>query len=125
MFDDPPISSQKIAILASISSLALLVNSFNWLRLFDSTSFYILLLGETLSDILPFMVLFVLSLMMLGVPMFMLDFNSEPIIDEVTGEEVSGEVIESLFTFWPSNMLLNEYMLTLGEFSVDHFVSHP
>ena len=40
-----------LSIMAAISSFSMLLNAFNWLRLFDGTSFYILLLRETISDI--------------------------------------------------------------------------
>lgn len=42
------ISIESIRILASIVSLCIFVKLFDWLRLFEGTAFYILLVGETL-----------------------------------------------------------------------------
>ena len=80
--NEPLILIDTVTILASMSSFAMLLNGFNWLRLFDSTSFYILLLSETIKDITPFMILFLLSLMMFGIPMLLLNLNSVRIEDK-------------------------------------------
>ena len=62
--------------MAALLSFAMLLNAFNWLRLFDGTAFYILLLSETINDIKYFMALFFLSLFMFGIPMEILNNNS-------------------------------------------------
>ena len=58
----------------------MLVKLFDWMRLFDNTSFYILLLQETLIDIGPFMLLFGLSLTMFGAPLTMLSFTGDSVL---------------------------------------------
>ena len=57
--------------------------------------------------------IFLLGLVMFGVPLSMLSYNSE---DELVGQT---------FTFWPVNLIVNQYLLSLGDFNLDNFDSHP
>ena len=91
------ISIESIRVLASIVSLCIFVKLFDWLRLFESTAFYILLVGETLSDIQAFMIILLCTLLAFGVPMYMLNMNRED----------DNAVIDSTFGFWGINVLLN------------------
>jgi len=53
---------------------------------------------------------------MFGTPMYMLQLNrheDNAVIDEVFG------------SLWPVNMIYNQYMLSLGEFSIDNFDDNP
>ena len=49
---------------------------FDWLRLFDRTSFYINLIGMTLSEIKFFLILLIASMLMFGLPLMLLELNS-------------------------------------------------
>ena len=84
MLSEPTITVSNLTIVAALASCLMLLNAFNWLRIFDKTGFYIKLLEETIVDILPFMIIFVLSLMMFGISMYLLNFN---VVNEMTGEE--------------------------------------
>ena len=88
---------------------------FDWLRLFEETAFYVLLIGETIYDIRYFILLLMTTLIMFGVPLIMLDGNSP------TGKEI----VDSNFGFWIVDLVYNQYMLSLGEFSYDNFNDHP
>ena len=55
-----------------------MVKFFDWLRLFDKTSFYINLIGMTLSEIKYFLILVLLSLLMFGFPNLMLNLYRSP-----------------------------------------------
>ena len=109
------ISIESIRVLASIVSLCIFVKLFDWLRLFESTAFYILLVGETLSDIQAFMIILLCTLLAFGVPMYMLNMNRDD----------DNAVIDSTFGFWGINVLLNQYFLALGEFNFDNFADNP
>ena len=85
-------------MMAALSSFALMVALFSWLRLFHELSFYILLITETLWEIKEFMLLLLVTLMMFGMPMIMLSYNAA---DE------NAELIDGIFSFWLSNMLVN------------------
>ena len=54
------------------------------------------------------MLLMVISLMIFGIPMVMLNLNRS-----INGEE---EVIQGVSSFWLPNVVLNQYLLALGEF---------
>ena len=70
-----------LRILASLASCFLIMKVYDWMRLFERTSFYILLIQETISDIRSFMLLFILGLLMFGMPLTMLDKNRNDDID--------------------------------------------
>ena len=109
------ISVEALRILAAIASCLTLLKLFDWLRLFEDTAFYVLLVFETLKDIRHFLFLLLTTLMMFGVPMLMLDANSSD----------GKEVIEETFGFWLADLIYNQYLLALGEFGMDNFGDHP
>ena len=88
---------------------------FDWLRLFEKTAFYILLLSQTISDVSYFLILLVTTLMMFGVPMVVLNLNR---VEE-------NSIVEDSFNIWVFDMLLNQYLVLLGEFSLDNFADQP
>ena len=62
------IAVEQLRVLAAFASCFILVKMFDWLRLFEETAFYVLLVGMTLSDIKAFLLLLMTALMMFGVP---------------------------------------------------------
>jgi len=101
--------------MAAIASCTLMMKVFDWLRLFEQTAFYILLVEETMRDVSSFLILLTTALMMFGVPMVMLNLNRLE----------DNSVVDEPFGFWGINMLLNQYLLALGEFSYDNFANEP
>ena len=104
----------------AVRSLALLTlwsNFFDWLRLFDRTSFLIKLVSKTFVDIIEFMVLFLIALAMVGSAMYALQYAQGPVNENV--------VIEPIFGFFFFDLIYNQYMLALGEFATGGFDEHP
>ena len=93
--------------MAAFSSCSLMIKFYDWLRLFESTSFFILLIERTLNDILYFMILFTVAILAFGLPMSMLDLNRAE----------GSELIQSSYGFWLFDLILNQYLLSLGEFA--------
>ena len=85
------------AVMAAFSSCFKVMKLFDWLRLFEATSFYIHLISETMSDIRPFMVLFFTTLFCFGMPLVMLDLTRDQ----------SDSIVGHTFGFWLPNILLN------------------
>ena len=75
----------------------MLAKVFDWLRLFEQTAFYILLMITTLKDASSFLILLLIALMMFGVPMIMLNLN----------RDVENQIVDSTFDNWIANMFLN------------------
>ena len=98
---------QQICALAVI---LMWFKSFYWLKLFGPTSFYIRLISETLWHIKYFLILFVLILATFG--------NAVLILSEDREEKLYNEYFSISFF----NVLLNQYELSLGEFSTDNFI---
>lgn len=93
------ISLPTLVILSAMATFSLLVKVMDWMRLFKSTSFYILLIKATLNDVDAFLVLLTMSLLMFGIPLTFLNMNR-------TDENA---VIDSQFDFWLTNLFLNQY----------------
>ena len=93
----------QLRVMASIAVCLLLFKLFDWLRLFDRTAFYILLIENTMLGIRGFMLVFLLALITFGLPMHMLDFNRSD--DKIVGDN---------FDFWVLDAIYNQYLLSLG-----------
>ena len=109
------LSAEVLRVLAAIATCITLTRLIDWMRLFEETSFYVLLIQVTLSDIKYFMVLLLIALLMFGIPIMMLDMNSED----------GYEMIDNSWHNWLLNLLFNQYLLALGEFGMDNFGVHP
>ena len=108
-------SMSSVRAIASIVSCGHCLKMFDWLRLFEGTAFYVLLLEQTLWDISDFLILILLALSMFGIPMVILNNNRT--------EENS--LIDNPINFWVFDMLINQYLLALGEFNMDGFTLGP
>mmetsp|Transcript_2938 Transcript_2938/g.4004 ORF Transcript_2938/g.4004 Transcript_2938/m.4004 type:complete len:230 (-) Transcript_2938:532-1221(-) len=109
---DTIFSDETTRVFAAFGSCFTLLKLLDWLRLFEQTAFYVLLVGETLSDIKFFLLVLFTTLMMFGAPLLMLNSNDASLID-------------STFDFWFLDMLFNQYLLALGEFStLDNFADN-
>ena len=67
------IDTKTLRVIAALASLLLISKIFDWLRLFDRTAFYVQLLGSTLNEIKEFILLFVVALLLFGLPLSMLN----------------------------------------------------
>jgi len=62
-------------LLAAFTIIALWGKIFDWLRLFEKTSFFIRLIQETFVDIGYFIIIFFAALAAMGSAMYMLQLN--------------------------------------------------
>jgi len=92
-----------------------LMKFFDWLRLFESTGFYVKLVIETIRDIKFFIFLLLTTLMMFGVPVVMLDASSKE----------DKDLVEKPFSLWIPDLLYTQYMLALGMFEPENYTDHP
>ena len=82
-----PSNSQR-RVIASVSCLLIWVKMFDWLRLFDATSFYIKLIIQTIKDIMPFMAIFPFFMFTVGTSVYILNMEREEdseVMDEYLG----------------------------------------
>ena len=86
--------------------------AFYWLRLFKSTSFYVRLIRETLWDVRYFMILFLFILMTFGNALMILNEKREP------------QLFQNFFNLKFPSAVLNQYILSLGEFDTENFESN-
>ena len=90
LMEDQSISVETLRLMASFASCLLFVKIYDWLRLFEGTAFYILLIEYTLRNIKSFLLIIVVALLAFGIPLSMLDLNRES----------SNPLIDSPFGFW-------------------------
>lgn len=64
-------------VWCSLLVLLMWVKLFDWLRMFNKTSFYISLILTTVKDILPFFAIFPIFLFAFGTAMYILDTNTK------------------------------------------------
>ena len=76
--DDDTISVYYMTIIAAVNSLSMSLKTFDWLRLVETTAFYINLIGQTIADIKSFIILLFASFLLFGLPMMMLNFWTIP-----------------------------------------------
>ena len=57
---------ETLRVLAAFATCITLLRLINWMRLFEDTSFYVLLIRVTIDDIKYFMLLLIISLLMFG-----------------------------------------------------------
>ena len=107
IFGSTWIDVSALRIMAAITSFLLVSKLYDWLRLFESTAFYVQLLGATFLNIGWFMLLFLFAMLLFGLPMSMLNLS------RASDEE---QLINKHLFFWLFDVLYNQYLLSLGEF---------
>ena len=100
-------------VVRSLCSLAVVLmwfKAFYWMRLFTATSFYVRLIRETIYDIRWFLILFIVILMTFGNTLLIL------------GEGRADPIYTKFFNVDFINVIMNQYLLSLGEFDTENFV---
>lgn len=106
---------ETAAILAALAVFSLMIKSYEWLRIFDKAAFYIYLIGQTIVDIRAFIILVIISLLMFGLPLMMLNYYTY----------VDTPVFDTLSGFSLADSMMNQYYLSLGEFNTENYSKHP
>ena len=104
LFGVDSIALETLRVLAALATFISLTRLIEWMRLFEPTAFYVLLILETLRDVKNFIFLLMITFLMFGVPVLMLDMNS--------AEDY--EMIDDTWHNWLPNLLFNQYMLAMG-----------
>ena len=71
--EKPMVHVKYSIVLAALGSLCICIKFFDWLRLFDKTSFFINLISMTILEVKYFLILLILSMLMFGFPLLMLN----------------------------------------------------
>ena len=103
-------------MMAAFSVLFLWMKLIEWFKIFDATSFYVKLVRETIIEILSFALIFITCLAMFGTFMYFLQLNQT---------QNGNEIVENKFDHFFLDILYNQFMLSLGEFTMDGFDEHP
>ena len=97
LFEQSFMSTETLRITASFASFSLAFKFYDWLRLFEGTSFFIQLIEQTFKDVRWFLILFFVALIAFGIPMSMLDLNRD--------EESA--LISASYGFWIIDAIVN------------------
>ena len=109
--EQPVLSLDTQIVLAALASLCICLKFFDWLRLFDKTSFYINLIGMTLSEVKFFLILLVASMLLFGLPMMIININSTE----------NASIFETNSPLQIINMLIHQYYQSLGNFNNENY----
>ena len=88
---------ETLRAFASIAGCLLMLKVFDWLRLFEPTAEYVLLIQETIMDTGFFMILIFFALLMFGIPLIILNENR--------GDE--NRIVLDLIGIWFFDMLID------------------
>ena len=89
----------------------------DWLRLFQFTSFYVTLIIRTIQDMIPFLVIMLILLILVGEASLILELNNVTRInDHIMVDRSSFEYINFLF-----NPFFSQYKMMLGEFDTEMY----
>ena len=108
---DPEEEGDRTTIrgLCAFAVVLMWLKAFYWMRIFTPTSFYVRLIVETLYDIRYFLILFVFILMTFA--------NALLILSETRDDPLYTNYFSIAFI----NAVMNQYMLSLGEFDTENF----
>ena len=95
--------------IAALGVILMWIKAFYWLRIFTGTSFYVRLIRDTLYDIRHFLILFILILFTFGNALLILNQGRDD------------DLFFNFFKFTIFNAVMNQYMLSLGEFNTENF----
>ena len=90
----------------------------DWLRLFDSTSFYVTLILRTFSDVAYFLMILTLLLVYIGFAMYMQHLNANPALAP------ESDIIIPVFGNHLIDAALNQFNLMIGEYHMEGFTMH-
>ena len=100
-------------MLLSITQAVLMGFVFvNWLRVFETTVIYIRLIKQTMIDMTPFFFLYVVIMIIFSFAVLILNLNRE---DE--NDLYDNDIFASSYL----NSFMSQYLVTLGEFSLDNY----
>ena len=105
-------------IVAIFAMFFLWAKFFEWMNIFQATSFYVRLVIETIDDVYPFLSLYFISLFWFGSTLWILQINT-------ISEEDDDQIIPETFGYFFIDKLYNQYMFSLGDWSIDGFENHP
>ena len=98
------IAKEYVNILRANLMILMWFKMFDWLRMFEITSFYVSLIVQTVKDLTPFFTIF---------PIFLITFGSATyILDTEKSEFTTGDWTSS----WVFNAIFTQYLLSQGAF---------
>ena len=99
--------------MAALLVFLMWMKTFYWMRLFGPTSFYVRLIQETIMDIGYFLILFIFILLTFGNTLLIMNY----------GRPDDSQVFADIFGITFLNTLVNQYMLSLGEFDTENYLA--
>ena len=99
-----------------MTTFSLMLKIYDWLRLFDSLSFYLKLIGWTIYEATPLLTFCFIALPMFGLPMIMLNFYT--LSDDQ--EDIVGSGIRQAI----AATINDQYQNTIGNYYVSGFEDH-
>ena len=93
--------------MAAIASFLLWIKVIDWLRLFQTTAFYVHLIKETVSDMGSFMIVILVWFLAFGTSFYLLSMNR------------SDGLVAPVSNMWVINAFEKQYEWAVGEYGLD------
>ena len=90
-------STEMLRLLAAVASLCQVSKILDWLRLFDSTAFYIHLLGQAIYDIKEFLIIAFIALLLTSIPTTIIAMNwgrEDSVFEMMEGHVSEGDIYD-------------------------------
>ena len=100
-------------VLAAWSAIGLWMKVLDWLRLFDTTAFFISLYEQTLHAIASFMLVMFTWWMTFGTAFYIINLNRAP--------GSAGDMVPQISHFWAFDSFEMQYEMSMGEVNTDSF----
>ena len=110
MFYSGQFSLYYLRNFAGIATSLQLFKMYDWLKLFEPTSFYVKLIAITVKEIRWFILLFVIALVACGIPISFLDFTRIELdrsMGKLEDDEDSNRLIKHYFDVWILDAVMN------------------
>jgi len=124
-------SLKVLSTMAAISSIHLGLNIFMWMRIFENTAIYVMLIVETVKDLRQFILIFLVVVGAFGVCIAVIN-NYQMCADErllaaETSDLGSSEreyLYVKAFGYELIDAVINQYLVSLGDFNVDPYADN-
>jgi hypothetical protein len=112
------IDKAQLLSIGAYATFFMWCKMFYWMRLFESTAYYVTLIVQTISDCMTFMLMILIILLAFGNFFMVINQNME-------GREDGNVYVNEYLGIRPLDALISAYFMGLGEFAYDGYSFGP
>lgn len=112
------IEESQLLSIGAYATFFMWCKMFYWMRLFESTAYYVTLIVQTITDCMTFMLMILIILLAFGNFFMVINQNMD-------GREDGVVYVNEYLGFKPVDALISAYFMGLGEFAYDGYSLGP